>query len=174
MPHERTIDNLILLRDTALEKAARLERQLKDEPRYYQAQTRYRVRLARERASQLQKEIDMRNREDVATTDLRQLARLCDEHAEAFGGVLKKLHAELVAARQRNNGRGPSALLLWSSLERCATRNFDGTVLRSLRGSPRIARQPTFAEQIERWMSMLGAPPNSPSSTPPSPPAEAA
>jgi hypothetical protein len=66
MPRERTIDDLAFLRDTALQKAARLERQLKDEPRYYQAQTKYRIRLARERARQLEKEIEaMRSDEYV-------------------------------------------------------------------------------------------------------------
>ena len=161
MPRERTIDALIFLRDTALQNAARLERQFKDEPRYYQAQTKYRIRLARERASQLQKEIDMRNREDISTTDLRELAAMCDEYAVAFGGVLKKLHAELIATRQRNNGRGPSGLLLWSALERCSCQYFEGTVLRSMRGRPRIAGQPTFERQIEMWLPMLNAPPPS-------------
>jgi hypothetical protein len=122
---------------------------------------------ARKFADELLERIEqMKKQKDVATTDLRELAQLCDEYAEAFGGVLKRLHAELVAARQCANGRGPSALLLWSGLERCATRNFEGTVLRSLRGSPRIAQQPSFVEQIERWLPTLNAP-NPPSSPPP-------
>jgi hypothetical protein len=106
------------------------------------------------------------------TTDLLQLAQACERYAEAFSDALKKLHNELVAARQRNAGRGPTALVLWSALERCATSRFDGTVLRSLRGSARIAGQRTFAGQVEQWLPSLTAPPPQSSvPTPPPPPA---
>jgi hypothetical protein len=64
MPRDRTIDDLIFMRDSALEKVARLEGQLKDEPRHYQGQTKYRIRLARQRASQLEKEIDAMRHKD--------------------------------------------------------------------------------------------------------------
>jgi hypothetical protein len=114
-----------------------------------------RVMTLSERVEQMQKE------QDAAADNLRELARQCDEHADAFSGALKKLHNELVAARQRNSGRGPSGLVLWSALERCATSRFDGTVLRSLRGSPRMAGQRTFAGQVEMWLPMLTAPPPS-------------
>jgi hypothetical protein len=115
---------------------------------------------ARLRALERQKEeSEMRNPDDMGTTDLRELARRCDESAEAFGGVLRKLHAELVTARQRANGRGPSGLLLWSALERCSCQYFEGTVLRSMRGRPRIAGQPTFERQIEMWLPALTTPP---------------
>jgi hypothetical protein len=103
---------------------------------------------------------------------LRKLAALCDQHAQAFGDVLRKLHVEIAAARQRNDGRGPPAILVWSQMERCATRYFEGTILRSLRSSPRLPQQLTFAQQVERWMTMLAPPPvpplhaGSPSSSP--------
>jgi hypothetical protein len=104
------------------------------------------------------------------TTDLRELAQLCDRYAEAFSDVLRRLHSEIALARQRNGGRGPSGLVVWSALERAATACFGGTVLRSLRGSARVAGQRTFAAQIECWMPSLSAPPNPPPSSPPPPP----
>ena len=122
-----------------------------------------RVMILSERVALMEKE------KDAAMDNLRKLAP-CDRHAEAFSTALKKLHAELVAARQRNNGRGPSAILVWNALERCATSRFDGTVLRSLRGSPRMAGQRTFAGQVETWLPMLSAPPPSPSSSVLTPP----
>jgi hypothetical protein len=113
----------------------------------------------------------MRKREDASAksvqADIFELAALCDRHAAEFGNTLRRLHAEIVAVRQRNGGRGPSGLMVWSGLARCATRYFEGTVLRSLRGSSRLPQQPTFAQQVERWLSMLNAsnppPPSSPS-----------
>jgi hypothetical protein len=93
-----------------------------------------------------------------------------------LGETLRRLHAELNLARQRA-GRGPSGIMLWSALERCATRYFEGTVLRSLRGSPRLARQLTFAAQIGLWAPSLNTPatssPPSQLPTPPSPPTAA-
>jgi hypothetical protein len=123
-----------------------------------------RVMTMSERVALMEKE------KDAAMNNLRELARQCDEHAEAFSGALKKLHAEIVAARQRNNGRGPSAILVWNALERCATSRFDGTVLRSLRGSPRVAGQRTFTGQVEQWLPMLTAPQPPPSAAVLTPP----
>jgi hypothetical protein len=66
-------------------------------------------------------------------------------------------------------------MALWNGLERASCQYFTGTPLRSLRGSPRIANQPSFEQQILMWTPMLSAPPNSPPSssalTPPPPPA---
>jgi hypothetical protein len=113
-----------------------------------------------------------KEQQDMAADNLRGLAKLCDEHAAAFSDALKKLHAEIVAARQRNGGKGPSGLVTWSALERCATARFSGTVLRSLRGSARVAGQRTFAGQIEQWLpSLTTPPPRSSVLTPPPPPA---
>jgi hypothetical protein len=185
MPRERTVDDLIFLRDTALEKAARLERKAADEPQYGR-QDRYLARLARRRAEELQKEIeDMRHKDeatgasltppggwekDATTADLAELARQCDQHAKAFGDALRKLHERIVAARQRNGGRGPTGLMLWSALERCSTQYWEGTPLRSLRGRPRIPGQASFERQVGMWLPTLTPLLNPPSS----PPAEAA
>jgi hypothetical protein len=109
-------------------------------------------------------------KEKDAATDLRELAALCDEYAEKFSDALRRLHSEIAACRQHNGGRGPSGMLVWSALERCATSRFNGTVLRSLRGSPRVAGQRTFAGQLECWIPSLTAPPPSPSMLAPPPP----
>ena len=84
------------------------------------------------------------------------MARLCDQHAKAFGDSLRRLHEQIVAARQRN-GRGPSGILIWSALERASCQYFAGTPLRSLRSTPRITGQPTFERQIEQWLPQLAS-----------------
>jgi hypothetical protein len=115
---------------------------------------------ARLRALKRQKEeSDMQNADDMATTDLLELARLCDQHGKAFGDALQKLHGGIVAARQRNGGRGPTGLMLWSALERCSTQYWEGTPLRSLRGRPRIPGQASFERQVGMWLPTLTLPP---------------
>ena len=118
------------------------------------------------RALERQKGSDMGNADDVATTGLLELARLCDQQGRAFGTTLKKLHEGIVAARQCANGRGPSGILVWSALERASCQYFSGTPLRSLRSAPRIAGQPSFERQIEMWLPMLNAPPPSAAASP--------
>jgi hypothetical protein len=169
---ERTLADLLFMHETAVQKAARLEEKANDEPQYGR-QTRYLARLARHRAEELQKEIDgMRHKDeatgasltppgdwekhkDATTADLAELARQCDQHAKAFGDALRKLHEGIVAARQRANGRGPTGIMTWSALERCSTAYWQGTPLRSLRSSSRIAGQPTFERQITMWLPTL-------------------
>jgi hypothetical protein len=109
---------------------------------------------------------------DATATDLRELARQCDQHFKAAGDSLRQLHDAIVQLRMRHGGRGVSPMALWNGLERASCQYFTGTPLRSLRGSPRIANQPSFERQIEMWLPSLAAPPLPPSVlTPPPPPA---
>jgi hypothetical protein len=190
MARERTPADLLFMHETAVQKAARLERRAADEPQYGR-QTRYLARLARHRAEELRKEIegmsykdeatgasptppgDWEKQNDPTTADLVELARQCDRHAKAFGDSLRRLHEGVVEARRRNGGRGISALVCWSALERASCQYFVSTPLRSLRSSPRIAGQPSFERQIEMWLPMLNAPPPNSSPLSPSPPVAA-
>jgi len=109
--------------------------------------------------------------------DIREFAAACDTHAAALGHAVRELHMKIAEARMKNNGRGPSGLMITSVLERC---------LRSTRGP--LAKQRTFEGQIAAWEPLLrpapdpisvmhaGSPPSSspPPSRAPTPPATAA
>jgi hypothetical protein len=170
---KESIEELRSMRATALARAHRTTSRAQSDPA---RGSHYRsvARASRKFADELLERIEQMKKQSVETTDLRELAQLCDQYAEAFSDVLRRLHSEIALARQRNGGRGPSGLLTWSALERCATSRFNGTVLRSLRGSPRVAGQRTFAQQIECWLPSLTAPPNPPSPLTPPPPQAAA
>jgi hypothetical protein len=101
--------------------------------------------------------------------EIRAHATGCDEHAAVLAHHIRALHQKIVELRQRHGGRGPAAAVVVSALERCAARYFNGTVLRSLRGSPRPA-QGGFKDQIALWEFMLQAPPRVPPSPAPPPP----
>jgi hypothetical protein len=169
MARKKTIEELRSMRATALARTHRMMSRAQSDPA---RGSHYRTvaRASRKFADELLERIEEMKKQNVAATDLRELAQLCDQYAEAFSDALRRLHSEIAACRQRNGGRGPSGLLVWSALERCATSRFNGTVLRSLRGSARVPGQRTFAAQIECWMPSLTAPPNPPSPLTPSPP----
>jgi hypothetical protein len=174
MARKKTIEQLRSMRATALARAHRMTSRGQSDPA---RGPHYRTvaRASRKFADELLERIEHMKKQTNETTDLRELAQLCDKYADAFSDVLRRLHSEIALARQRNGGRGPSGLLVWSALERCATSRFDGTVLRSLRGSARVPGQRSFAQQIECWLPSLTAPPNPPSPlTPPPPPQVAA
>jgi hypothetical protein len=103
---------------------------------------------------------------------LRELARKCDRHAAALGVAVHALHTKLTEPRMRV-GRGPSALTVTSSLERCTRLYLGNSVMRGLPGSPRLPMQSGFSDTVERWLPSLRAP-NPPSAPPPPPPPAAA
>jgi hypothetical protein len=168
---KRTADELETMRANALARAHRYESRALNMPKYRSTYNYMGfARKARQLADELKVREDvMRKQEEqrIEGRDVRELAALCDKLGAEFGAVLRQLHVELTALRQRNGGRGPSALMCWSALERCAMRNFEGTVLRSLRSSPRLAVQLSFVAQIEKWLPSLGTPAPSPSPSPP-------
>jgi hypothetical protein len=190
MAREPTLRDLQFMLTTVTERALRHEQRAKDELAYGR-QSRYLARLARHRAEELRKEIegmshkveatgasptppgDWEKQKDPTTADLVELARQCDRYAKAFGDSLRRLHEGVVEARRRNGGRGVSALVCWSALERASCQYFVSTPLRSVRSSPRIAGQPSFERQVEMWLPMLNAPPPNSSPLSPSPPAAA-
>jgi hypothetical protein len=98
--------------------------------------------------------------------ELRTLAAACDTHARGLGTSIKELHSKLTAHRMNSGGRGPSAMMIVSTLERCSAAYFAGTAIRSTRGP--LAAQRTFAQMVEAWMPML-MPPKSPPPSPPPP-----
>jgi|SRR6516165_6642010 len=118
--------------------------------------------------------------------DIREFAAACDTHAAALGHAVRELHMKIAEARMKNNGRGPSGLMITSVLERCWASYSAGTCLRSTRGP--LAKQRTFEGQIAAWEPLLrpapdpisvmhaGSPPSSspPPSRAPTPPATAA
>ena len=106
--------------------------------------------------------------------ELRELARECDKHAAAFGVAVHALHTKLTEARQRNNGRGPSGLMVTSALERCTRLYLGNSVMRGLPGSPRLPMQSGFRDTIEKWLPSLSPPKPPPITPPPPPPHQAA
>jgi hypothetical protein len=173
MPRERTIDELVFMHATAVEKAERYEQKAKEAPRYGR-QDRYLARLARHRAAELRERIGLMQKNqgaDIEGVDIRELAARCDKHALALGDALRRLHGGIVAARQHANGRGPTAMLVHAGLERCTRLYLGNTVMRGLPGSPRLPGQQSFLQTIEKWLPSLGTSATSPS--PPTPPSAA-
>jgi hypothetical protein len=96
---------------------------------------------------------------DVLTVhEIKEHARLCDEHAAALAVNIKALHTKITALRMKRGGRGPSSIVVPSALERAAAKHFTGTVLRSIRGPVPRPGMGGFKEQVEMWMPSLAPP----------------
>jgi hypothetical protein len=103
----------------------------------------------------------LKQEEADAAASIFALADACDLHAAKLGAALRQLHVQITAARQRT-GRGPSSLVVWPGLERCCRKYLADTVMRSLAGAPRLAKQLGFREQVEKWApSLTSAQPSS-------------
>jgi hypothetical protein len=104
---------------------------------------------------------------DVLTVrEIKEHARLCDEHAAALAVNIKALHQKITALRMKHGGRGPSAGIVASALERAFARHTTGTILRSTRGPAPLPHHTSFLAQVSIWEPMLSAP----IPTPPPPP----
>jgi hypothetical protein len=163
---ERRIADLRFMLETAMQRAERLEAKAKDAP-LHRTQDWYLARRARHRAAKPRERIGLMKKNQGAViegVDIRELAALCDEYALALGDALQRLHGGIVAARQHANGRGPTAMLVHAGLERCTRLYLGNTVMRGLPGSPRLPRQQSFQQTIEKWLPSLST-----SATPPSP-----
>jgi hypothetical protein len=102
--------------------------------------------------------------DDMLKDELRELARECDSSGAAFGAAVQSLYAKLTEARMRA-GRGPTGLMITSSIERCTRVYLGGTVMRGLAGSVRLPQQSGFKDTVEKWLPSLSAlnpPPVSP------------
>jgi hypothetical protein len=96
---------------------------------------------------------------DVLTVrEIKEHARLCDEHAAALAVNIKALHQKITALRMKRGGRGPSSIVVPSALERAAAKHFTGTVLRSIRGPVPRPNMGGFKEQVELWLPSLMPP----------------
>ena len=157
-------------RDRLVKRVSRLERRiavLRDEPEEVTMSTDYDEELlnGNDSVEVLIAERSVTDPDVLAFRDIKEHARLCDEHAAGLARHVKALHQAITAQRMKHNGRGPSAGIVTSALERAFARHVVGTPLRSLRGPAPLPHHTGFASQIAIWEGMLV-----PSSTPAPPP----
>jgi hypothetical protein len=100
-------------------------------------------------------ECDITDPDAIALREIKEHARLCDEHAAGLAKHIKLLHQSITAQRMRHGGRGPSAGIVASALERAFARHATGTMLRSVRGPAPLPSQTGFESQIAVWEPML-------------------
>jgi hypothetical protein len=91
----------------------------------------------------------------MALREIQAHAKACDEHAAGLAKHVKALHQAITAQRMKHRGRGPSAALVASALERAFARHATGTVLRSMRGPAPFPNNTGFESQIRLWEPML-------------------
>jgi hypothetical protein len=103
----------------------------------------------------------------LAFREIQEHAEACDKHAAALAKHVKALHQAITAQRMAHGGRGPSAGIVTSALERAFARHVVGTPLRSLRGPAPLPHHTGFASQIAIWEGMLMPPTHAPPPPPP-------
>jgi hypothetical protein len=110
---------------------------------------------------------DVTDPDVLAFREIKEHAEACDRHAAGLAKHVKALHQKITAQRMAHNGRGPSAGLVTSALERAFARHVVGTPLRSLRGPAPLPQHTGFASQIAIWEGMLMPPTPAPPPPPP-------
>jgi hypothetical protein len=150
-------------RDRLAKRMSRIERRiavLRDEPEEVTMATDYDEELLNGNGSVevLIAERSVTDPDAMTVREIKEHARLCDEHAAALAVNIKALHTKITALRMKRGGRGPSSIVVPSALERAAAKHFTGTVLRSIRGPVPRPGMGGFKEQVELWMPSLTPP----------------